>query len=349
MLIKLEKYRAHNIVENIARQSALETKLDCLELAMSIEPTLGQGKMLSFKLSNGISFLMFNGTLKEDLHIHMPPKLFQPICFHYVVKGSLSHFLMNEEIQYSLRPLQSSISTNQHKRKQHIVINQGEEQSVLIIMINREKYFEKVDCYINDMPPKMQDIFNDIKSENKFLYEANYSMRVGDIITDIKNDLNKDIVRSTFVEGKILELISYSVRQFRDDNEEERKQVLLRQSDVDKIKEAKSIMDQELLNPPTIKQLAKRIGVNQNKLKSAFKEIYDSTIRTYIINKRLDMARALILTDNYTLAEVANEIGYTNYGHFSRLFKRRYDMLPKEYAKHTLKRVELNTEEDKDD
>jgi len=349
MKIQLEKYRAHNIVKNISEKTGLETHEDCLELAMPLKEQFGKGRMISFKLSNGISFMMFNGTLEEDLVIQMPPKVYQPITFSYVVKGAMSHQLVNDEILYSLEPLQSSISTNQYKKKQLFCIEANVPQSIVLVMVNRDHYFDKVDCYIKDMPPKMQDIFNDKKSENKFLYEANYSTRISDIISEIKNDLNKDIVRSTFVEGKILELISYSIRQFRDDNEVDRKQILLRQADVDKIQIAKQILEKELLSPPTIKQLSKRIGVNQNKLKYAFKEMYDSTIRTYIINRRLDIARVMMLSGDKKLAEIAKEVGYSNYGHFSRIFKRRYDLLPKEYSRHTSQRISFTIGDEDDD
>jgi len=59
----------------------------------------------------------------------------------------------------------------------------------------------------------------------------------------------------------------------------------------------------------------------------------------------LEIARVMILSGELSLAEIAKEVGYSNYGHFSRLFKRRYDSLPKEYARNTAQRVQVTIDE----
>lgn len=70
---------------------------------------------------------------------------------------------------------------------------------------------------------------------------------------------------------------------------------------------------------------------NEHKLKSAFKEIHGKTVFTYLRELRMDYAAQLLRGDQYSVIEVANEVGYTNASHFARAFKERHSLLPKAY------------------
>ena len=91
---------------------------------------------------------------------------------------------------------------------------------------------------------------------------------------------------------------------------------------------AKEILDMEFADPPTIKALSKRVGINTNQLKIGFKYMYGSTIRQYIINLRLSEARQLILNSKISIGEICNKVGYTNHGHFSSLYRERFGQTP---------------------
>lgn len=72
-------------------------------------------------------------------------------------------------------------------------------------------------------------------------------------------------------------------------------------------------------------------GINEHKLKSAFKHIHGKTAFSYLREVRMDYAAKLLQADRLSVIQVANEVGYSNASHFARAFKDRHSLLPKAY------------------
>ena len=81
----------------------------------------------------------------------------------------------------------------------------------------------------------------------------------------------------------------------------------------------------------TLKDLCTLSGINENKLKSAFKQLYGQTTFAYLRQVRMDHASQLLKEDRLSVIQVANEVGYTNASHFARAFKNQHGILPKAY------------------
>ena len=64
-----------------------------------------------------------------------------------------------------------------------------------------------------------------------------------------------------------------------------------------------------------------------------FKEITGFSPLQYILKLRIANAQSLLENTDYTIAEIANTVGYTNSLYFSRLFHKHIGVSPKEYRK----------------
>ena len=67
-----------------------------------------------------------------------------------------------------------------------------------------------------------------------------------------------------------------------------------------------------------------------------FKEITGFSPLQYILKLRIANAQSLLENTDYTIAEIANTVGYTNPLYFSRLFHKHIGVSPKEYRKSKL-------------
>ncbi|MBR1177036.1 helix-turn-helix domain-containing protein [Bradyrhizobium sp. KB893862 SZCCT0404] len=80
-------------------------------------------------------------------------------------------------------------------------------------------------------------------------------------------------------------------------------------------------------------KLAARTGVSLRRLQTLFHE-QGSSISEEIWDMRLEHARSLLSEDrfrNQSLTEIAFEAGFVDFAHFSRRFKKRYGLAPREY------------------
>jgi AraC-like DNA-binding protein len=103
------------------------------------------------------------------------------------------------------------------------------------------------------------------------------------------------------------------------------------ESTVLKVHKAKELLLQNMLEPPTIKELSMNVGLNEYQLKGGFKRLYGSPIFQFLNDHRLSHAQQLLLSGRYKVNEVAWEIGYTNPSHFIAAYKRKYKITPKKF------------------
>jgi AraC-like DNA-binding protein len=249
--------------------------------------------------------------------------------------------MSEQNIHYILNPLRGTITANKTGTIQKLRFPRNNKIVLAFLVIDRAEYYGKIECILDDMPKKLAAIFTDVKGNKPYFYHSNYSISIAECINEIVEDKNSGLVRSTRIEGKTLELLSMQIKQYEDDLKEPGKQVMLRKQDIEKIKNARKILMDNFKNPPTIEELAKKSGINQQKLKKGFKLIYNKTINSYSRDKRLEIAATKLL-NGLSVREAADEVGYINKSHFASRFREKYGVLPKDYLKNIQSRVHSN-------
>lgn len=332
MELIFDKYHPHQFITSLAQQLNQTSQLDCLEKVIDLNSDVGNGLITGSLFSDGIGFLLFNCTFKEDMILHFVDDSPAPLFFFFCTEGQIRHSFDDGNIRYLLLPLQGTITANRLKKEQVMTLPGKQKILFSCLMINRAAYLKKIDCIVDKMPEKLAAIFEDTQAKDSFFYQGNYSISASSCLKKIVNDRHSGLVRSTFFEAKVLELLSRQVKQFKDDLLSPSKQIMLRDYDIKRIKKAEEILLEDLVNPPIIAELAKKAGINQQKLKRGFKIIFDTTINKYLRNERLERASLLILK-GHAIKEAAQAVGYSNQSHFATRFKEKYGVLPKEYLK----------------
>jgi AraC family transcriptional activator of pyochelin receptor len=106
---------------------------------------------------------------------------------------------------------------------------------------------------------------------------------------------------------------------------------LNQKENVTKVRDAKEYLISDLQDSPTIKALAKHVALNEHNLKTGFKEIYGKTIHAFVKDYKMSKARELILKREFQIAEIADQLGYTNVSHFIDAFKKKFGVTPKKF------------------
>ena len=70
--------------------------------------------------------------------------------------------------------------------------------------------------------------------------------------------------------------------------------------------------------------------------KREFHEYYHTTPGKWLTQKRLEYAKDLLDTSKKNVSEIADESGFENITHFSRIFKEKYGLSPLQYRKKTM-------------
>ncbi len=136
-------------------------------------------------------------------------------------------------------------------------------------------------------------------------------------------------LKHIFLKSRLGDLILY----INDLYQEERAPIaackfLTNNDDRDKILMAKEILTERLDSPITIKELSRKVAMNECYLKRGFKAVYGKTIYDYFQQERIAKARQLLYENGLSVSEVANHLGFSSISHFSTAFKKHTGMKP---------------------
>jgi AraC family transcriptional regulator, transcriptional activator of the genes for pyochelin and ferripyochelin receptors len=137
--------------------------------------------------------------------------------------------------------------------------------------------------------------------------------------------------RLLFLKSQVNELLAHYFALLSSDVKNE-----LTDKDKEKLFMAREIVSTNYSKPPTLTELSKLIGLNSNKLKKNFKELFGIPVYKYIHEERLNKAYELLCQNEKTVQEAAWEVGYESLSSFSNAFQKKFGSRPNEVKKQFL-------------
>ncbi|MGC4035054.1 MAG: AraC family transcriptional regulator [Chitinophagaceae bacterium] len=104
-----------------------------------------------------------------------------------------------------------------------------------------------------------------------------------------------------------------------------------------RIVSAKIFIDENYNGPINLDDVSGQAYFSRFHFHRLFTRIYRRTPHQYITQKRLDKAK-LLLTENKSVTEVCNEVGFESIGSFSVLFKKEIGFAPQYYRNMAYKK-----------
>jgi len=91
-------------------------------------------------------------------------------------------------------------------------------------------------------------------------------------------------------------------------------------------------IDENVANPDLgLPMIASHFGISMSSLSSGFNETMGRGLRDYIVEKRIENAKALILKGGLSVKEVAVEVGFRDVSYFIKLFKNATGCTPSKF------------------
>lgn len=90
-------------------------------------------------------------------------------------------------------------------------------------------------------------------------------------------------------------------------------------------------ISENYMKPITIEELAESVNLSKHYFMRFFKKYMGTTCIEYINDYRLNVATNLLLTTGLQITEISSRIGISNLSYFNRIFKKKFNMTPKEY------------------
>ncbi|MGD8781961.1 MAG: AraC family transcriptional regulator [Ignavibacteria bacterium] len=296
-------------------------------------PKIGEKDKLGFVNFGGTNIPGFSITEWENIFyedVKVSGYSAEPhLALHFMLKGSNAYEIKNTDSIIAKQDTNNLWSLNGDYFGNEIF--KKNEYCLSIGIYIHNDFLEEL---TNRYPDLLGEVYRRCMNGETFFHHPQYqntTLEMKQIVSQIRNAKLMGNSSEIYTEAKILELLALQLQGNTFCRIANCYTYCKNISDVEKIREAKKILIADLNQPISIRQLSRQVGMNENKLKYGFKEIYNTTIFGYLFDYKMDLANKLLLDTNMNILEIAHNCGYEYASHFTTAFKRKYGVTPKEF------------------
>jgi AraC family transcriptional regulator len=156
------------------------------------------------------------------------------------------------------------------------------------------------------------------------------------VIDGLLNHSFKDSLENIYINAQTQMLLLYSLDCMIGEKELDviNCKFLANEADREKIAKAREILIDHIGEPITIRELSRKVAMNECYLKKGFKEMFGTTIFDFYQSQRMEHARYLLYEKGLSVTEVSMMLGYSSISHFSTAFKKHTGLKPCELLLH---------------
>lgn len=246
------------------------------------------------------------------------------IQFHFCLKGQTNFIFNQGNYTFQVQENHSMLLYNPQKPLP-INVELTPETWMISILISIAKFhslFSSDANHISFLSPE--------NSSKKYYDNLPFTSSIAVVLSQILQARVHDSMKSLYFKGKIYELLSLYFNK-NDDSSIEQCPFLIDEQNVQKIRNAKDIIVDRMIDPPSLDALALEIGLPLKKLKQGFKQVYGDTVFAYLLEHKMQEARRMLDSQKYNVNEVGLKLGYSTSSHFIAAFKKKYGTTPKKY------------------
>lgn len=154
------------------------------------------------------------------------------------------------------------------------------------------------------------------------------------LIDEIRNCDVQGPMRNLLIQSRVLELLALEVGQFSTSpiaND------TLRPDEVNKLHQLRAYLDTNFLTELSLAQLSRVCLLNEFKVKKGFKQLFGTTVFSYVRTLRMEYAGRLLRNCAVSIDDVADALGYEHAQHFSIAFKKYTGVTPSQYQRGTVR------------
>lgn len=327
--IKNKKWLLEDWLKRVAATHNAEIEHDCNENILSVDNERYKININAWFYPIGINFILVQMESTEDYYLQLHDNITEaPLVMTFMQQGSVDDE-QNGDVIFSLDSGHSSISAAKTGTDRYFKVAKNQKQQFVLASIVRSEYLDFVNCALEELQPEIKKVIEDVKGELNFFLNMPYPASLSKEISSAFADQSKDLIRFSNMEAYAQRMIANQIEIY------EKGALVSRvftppSNNLELMVKAHQLLIGDLSNPPSIPELAKTLGINRQKLKVGYKQFHGMTIMRHLRQFRMQKAYELLVTGDYSVAQVAELTGYTSRSHFAKRFRENFNQSPRE-------------------
>lgn len=322
---------ASEVLYDIAELMGVEVDERTHEYCINIPESIGSGHITAYEFDNGFGVVDADFYIKDPIEFHFKKGMVQPLKLFFNREAAVEHGFSDESTFTTLNRLENIIAAGTHLSNHIIKVPANTSVCFYSLEINRKKFETKVEDFIEELNDELISLLRDVNGINQFLYKSHFSLDISSFIEEFTECELEGLMRHIYLEGKAYEIFVHQLKQYVDDQNDPDKRKILRKSTIENVQKATEIIENEIDSVINVSALANRVGLNQNTLQNGFQVLYKSSVNEYIRNLRVETAKDLLENSDLNITQITYKVGINSRSYFSKLFKKKYGLTPKNY------------------
>jgi AraC-like DNA-binding protein len=285
----------------------------------------GNGYVMGFLFGKQLRMVVRNYVLNEEVVITRHPDWLSNnmvmISLNNIIK---SHKKTGGDIG-TARPKAPSVTITTKGFEPELNLPRGQRFNDIQIGIDAAYLGELLDAQTSH--PVLKNI---IANGQPLIFEQIVSVALQNTAAEVSESLIFEPLHRFFYKVKALELICYLLMELS--QRKEHNIQALNSQDIKMLYAVRDSIGNDLAKIPVLAELAKYAGISESKLKRIFKQVFGQNIYTYYQSLRMNEAAYLLKNKNMSVSEVGYSLGFSNLGHFTRVFEEHIGLKPKKFS-----------------
>ncbi|MEL6397648.1 MAG: AraC family transcriptional regulator [Cyanobacteria bacterium J06626_4] len=319
--------------QEFQQQAGGDRQLSVGETVLCLSATLGQGYVRGLNLRNGLDLFIHEFELKQDLILDFTQlsTQYSLLDFTFCLSGTTLGSMPGLKSKMSVAAGQTTFTTIPDAAGTTELLA-GQKILAVSLVIKPHLFLTLLENDLHKFPLDWQRRFRNAAS-TPYFQPSHTTPEVANILQLILHCPHQAGIRRLYLEAKALELLAICISQLTHYCSAPAPLGGIKPKDIEALHQAKTILLQNITNPPGLAELARQVGLNERKLQRGFQQLFGTTVFGVLHDYRMEQARQLLEADQMTIEAIANTIGIAHRGYFASAFKRKFGSTPRTYLK----------------
>jgi AraC-like DNA-binding protein len=305
-------------VERVLRHS----KRDLLSARVMLTPEEGRGYWELTRIRNDLYVVLSNYSYKKTRIEFVPGD--ELIQFNFRVSGDMTYGVSQPGPLRFVRP-------SLHLWRQPKGIDMREwtapsaHERMVTLNVRPEFLIEHFSLSSADVPPRLKGFLREAQSTIDFC-QVPLSAQILDITVRLIDNPYAGALYLSYKEALACELLCATIGNLRSLPEEPAHEYSGRELRC--LSAARRLVMEHLECPPTLRAIARSVGLAEKALTQGFKAIYGETVFDFSLRCRMQHALVLLQERHWSVDRVAEAVGYSHPTTFATAFRRHFGLRP---------------------
>lgn len=248
--------------------------------------------------------------------------------FHFKLSGSTA-VRVPQHFDISLSGPSCFLMSHPDGVEKHEAVVPGERQTSVTVLCRQTALGDYYDEAEEMFPRSIDMLFSPSKRGGLGYHHGILGPLMAGIVRDLIDIPYAGKLRAVYAEAKARELMCMILHRLKGETSNQQRDIALSARDIRRFQEVRDLLEKAYTSPPTIRELARLVGLNQKKLRLGFSRYFGESMFDFCQRLRMEHAARLMAEGETSLGHISYEVGYTYPSSFSVAFKRHFGVSPK--------------------